>query len=59
MKIKVTFKTPDAIDDATEDLDDYQQSRAKQVMHKYIRYGEYINVEFDIEKGTATVLEAK
>ena len=61
MKLKVTFKSPDALDCALtdaryngatmEDLD-----AVTQLTSRFLQYGEYVTIEFDTESGTATVL---
>lgn len=61
MKLKVTFKSPDALDCALtdalyngatmEDLD-----AVTQLTSRFLQYGEYVTIEFDAESGTATVL---
>ncbi len=68
MILKVTFKTPDAVDDAidgffesgppfytAEERIDLRQ-RMDNATKQWVEFGEYIEVEFDTEKGTATVL---
>ena len=61
MKFTITFKTPGALDDldASRKLSPDDLERAKALVEKYVRWGEYLSVEFDIEDGTATVLKAK
>jgi len=67
MKVSITFKTPNAVGDAldreleTEGLDEFE---AQELMDQYeaefkkwIEYGEYVTIEFDLDKGTATVQE--
>lgn len=44
------------------ELEKVEQIRANQVgdaLHKWIRHGEYLTVEFDTDAGTATVIEAQ
>jgi len=57
MKVRLTFKTPDVVDDAIEQdgLEDYEVEIHK-ACDKWVRYGEYLTVEVDTEAGTATVL---
>ena len=58
MKVKVVFKTPDAADRISsrcndpDDLDKFQE-----LLDKYVKYGEYITVEFDTETQTVKVVE--
>jgi hypothetical protein len=54
MKFTLTFKTPDV---ATP-LQHYDNSEElERFTEKWLEYGEYIEVEFDTEEGTATVVE--
>ena len=60
MKFNITFKMPDAVDNvlnATCDMSDAQKAKAKEVASRFIEYDEYVDIEIDTEKGTATVLE--
>jgi hypothetical protein len=59
MKIQVTFKSPDAVDFAIEDqnLEEHRDEIEKK-LKKFVRWGEYIDVEFDLDKMTAKVLLA-
>lgn len=57
MKIRVSFKTPDAVDYAIEDLPEEYRDSIKDQLSKWIQYGEYVTIEFDLDKETATVLE--
>lgn len=59
MKFTVTFKTPDALDYAIEDLSEDEQEEAKETARKFIEYGEYAVIEFDTETQTATVVPVK
>jgi hypothetical protein len=69
MKFIVTFKTPDAVLDAIErelpraiegteeeGLRAYEAEKLEAFAAKWVRYGEYVDIEFDTEAGTATVL---
>lgn len=69
MKFKVTFKTPDVVDDAIDqmgqDLLERGCSRediegdlweADKTLQKFIRYNEIVEIEFDTEQRTATVV---
>ena len=60
MKFTVTFKTPDAVQYALEELPadaDWEQAQA--VIDKFVEYNEYVRVEFDTEAKTATVVPNK
>ena len=52
MKIQLTFKTPDVL----EDLSESDRGVAKAVIAKYVEYDEYVTIELDTETGEATVL---
>jgi hypothetical protein len=59
-KITVTMKDPDGVYESVKDAGyniDEMPEDVEKVMGKYFEYGEYMTVEIDIEKGTATVLE--
>lgn len=66
--ITITFKTPDAINDALEeafgkeeddtDEDAEDRGKARAFLEKYIKYGEVVTIEFNPEEGTARVLKA-
>jgi len=57
MKFTVTFKTPDAVQHALDELPaDADWESTQKVLDKFVEYNEYVRVEFDTEKGTATVL---
>lgn len=70
MKFRVTMKNPDALDYALEDLEEQmiehafldkdereeEINKARDFANRWIKWGEYIDVEFDTEKGTATVV---
>jgi len=57
MKFIVTFKSPDALDTSLEDYPELDAEKAKEFAEKWIEYGEYIDIEFDTAKGTATVVK--
>lgn len=58
MKFKVTFKTPDAVHFALADLEGPELEEASDLADEYIESGEYVTIEFDTEKQTATVMKA-
>lgn len=68
MKLTIGFKTPDAINYALDEYRDYsdgsddgrelteeEKEDAKEKLGKWIRYGESVSVEFDLDKMTAKV----
>jgi hypothetical protein len=77
MKIRVTLKDPDTMQDAVDEafkrhdkpvdlskaewqgICEGRAEAAKEAISKrWMRYGEYLDVEFDLDAGTATVLPA-
>lgn len=56
MKFILMFKTPDVLDQLDAVPEDVGVEIARTVA-RYVKYGEYIRVEFDTETQTATVLE--
>lgn len=67
--LKLTFKTPDVMDQVDVqslflDLDnndtfesrEHLEEHIREKLSKWIEYGEYVRIEFDLDKGTATVL---
>lgn len=60
MKFRVTMKNPDAIHNALHDLDldpnDELPAGIDSLIDKFMKYGEYITVEFDTEDQTAVVV---
>lgn len=69
MKIRIHMKTPDAVEDAVaeavksgasggeDSLADFDEQMEK--LSKWIKYGEYIAVEFDTDAMTAAVVPCK
>lgn len=72
MKFTIGFKTPDAIfsalnehrdypDDSDDDgvpLSDEQKEELEEKLRTWIKYGENVSIEFDLETMTAKVLKA-
>jgi hypothetical protein len=64
IKFEVTFKTADAVEDAivwrlgpvNPDEPDDLRGDMRRVAKRFVKYGEYVTVEFDTEAGTATVV---
>jgi len=57
MKTKITFKTPDALFYAIQDLSPDDRELVEPIAKKFIKYGEIITVEIDTEKETCTVVQ--
>lgn len=58
MKFVLSFKTPDVLDQVLEELETQEvREVVERIASKFIGFGEYIDIEFDTETGTATVLE--
>ena len=53
--MKVSFKTPDVLDYALEDIPEDDREAIKKKLAKWIRYGECVTIDFDLENGTAMV----
>jgi len=57
-KVYIGFKTPDAAYYALQDIqDEDERAEAEAVIDKFLKYGECVTLEFDIESGKAKVLE--
>lgn len=58
MKIRLTFKTPDVVEDAMEgqEYTDEQKAAIASVCRKYVEYGEYVTISLDTDTGTAKVV---
>jgi hypothetical protein len=56
MNVKVHIKTPDVIDYTLSELGE-DEDRAREVIGKFVKYGECMTIEFDLDTGTAKVLE--
>jgi hypothetical protein len=57
MKVRIFFKTPDAVDYALEDIEDEdEKEEVKQQLSKYIKYEECVTLELDTETGKMEVL---
>lgn len=72
MKKILTFKTPGVLDGVTPTCEEYdwrkgcqkeectcidENEKVTKILSKFIQYGEILRVEFDLEAGTARVLE--
>lgn len=55
MKFSLTFKTPDVLYDALQDISEDDRDRAQEVANKFVTYGEYVTIDIDTEKETAEV----
>ena len=58
MKFTLTFKTPNATDAIDDESDaDYDSiSSMKLLVNKFVKYDEYVKIQFDTETQTAIVL---
>jgi hypothetical protein len=57
MKIKLHFKTPDALHYAMEDLTSEEKDAMEELASRWIQYQECVTVEIDTEKETCVVVE--
>lgn len=60
MQIKIYFKTPDAVDYAIEDLNlsEDQEIQAREIIKKWVNWGEEVCIQIDLETEEAIVLPA-
>jgi hypothetical protein len=56
MKFSLTFKHPDVLEQI-DDLEDNERLEAQTFAEKFLKYQEYLIVDFDTEAKTATVRE--
>ena len=57
MKITLTFKSPDAVHDALLDISDRdERDDLYSEIAGWVRYGEYLDVEYDTDTKEMTVL---
>ena len=56
MIARLTFKMPDAVYYATEDLSEDEKEEVEAVAKKFIAYGECVHIDLDTETGEATVV---
>ncbi len=74
MKIQITMKDPDGVydavmeaacqnlggldDDEVDTLIESRRTRIGDQLNRWVRFGEYVAIEIDLDAGTARVLEA-
>ena len=57
MIIRLSFKTPDVVDYALEEIEDNDvKVEVEEACKKFVKYGEYLDVDINIETGTAVVI---
>jgi hypothetical protein len=57
MKVRLVFKTPDAVADALSEIPEGQEKDdIKQIIRRFVKWDEIIVVEVDDESGQATVV---
>lgn len=59
MIVSATFKMPDADTDAVEDLDEDEKDEALEKLATWIKHGEYVTIDFDLDAMTAKVRTVK
>lgn len=52
MKIRMVLKTPDAIDNALMDVPDEIKGNVRNVLEKWLKWGECLTVEIDTDTET-------
>jgi len=55
--ITASFKTPDVLDWALDEVDFAQWRAIKKKLGRWVEYEECVTIEFDTDKMTATVLK--
>jgi len=58
MEIKLTFKTPDVLDQIQDQVgadDDVELDKINSTIGRFVEHEEYITIIFDTERRTATV----
>lgn len=56
-KVRATFKSPDALDYALQDIqDEDERERAEEIFRQFVKYGEYVTIEINTETGEARVV---
>jgi hypothetical protein len=60
MKFALNLKMPDISFYALQDIkDESSRAEAKELMDQFVKWDEYVTIEFDTEQGTATVCKVK
>lgn len=59
MKINLTFKTPGVLDYLPENLSDEEREDIMSKLEKWLKYSEYLYVEYDTESDEMKVLRQK
>jgi len=54
MKIYMSFKSPDSVYYALQNVPKEQRGKIEDFLQEYIEYGEYVRIEFDTDNKTAT-----
>lgn len=57
MKVRVVFKCPNAIVDASDNLSEEEYARLQEVAPRWTMYGEIVTIEFDLVTGEAGVVQ--
>ena len=59
MKFIASFKHPDGIYYALESIPEEHKEDARDLMHEWMAYGEYIDIEFDTKDRSARLIKPK
>lgn len=59
MKFQIDFKTPDAVDESLAEHtgSDDEKAKAKQILSKYVKWGECVSIEVDTSTGKVEVMK--
>lgn len=49
MKVQLTFKTPEVLDQLVDQVEESELEYARDMCNQYLEYGEYLTVEFNID----------
>ncbi len=55
----MTFKTPDVLDYALEDVPEDRHEYVRAKLARWVKWGEYVTVTFDLDRMTAKVEESR
>jgi hypothetical protein len=57
MKLNLIFKNPETLPEVLKDLNEEEYAKVKNAISKFIKWGEYVEIEIDTETMTAKIVE--
>jgi len=57
MIVSLTFKTPDVVFNATQDLSEEEKEEARAACEEWVEYDEYLTIDIDTKTGECTPLK--